>query len=924
MQLSASGRHRALGRDAARAAALLAMILLTATNAQGAPEVEEEQGEQVVAQADAAEPAPEPQPPKSREAEGASEEAAPGIEVMHIKGRGVGQIETEVQSSVTQFDASTIEALGAQNITDLARVTPNVNIVQPGATQATFFVRGIGLSDFSSNAAGAVTILQDDVAINAAPIQTGQLFDVETVDIVRGPQGTGHFRNASAGAFQIRSKRPTGNYGAQLRSSLGEYRTKGDKGARHALFQDYEGALEMPIVADSLSARFAFRLREGEPYKTNNCGYSIPFDQRLGRSNDVNQLRRANSQMCGEGESPNVVWPNTRPASVSQIPFPLPYSVGDEHNWAARGTLRFQPKDTDLEFFLNGHGSRLAQDSTLGQVVGTKTYQGSGNQGSQNSYGQSSSLGYREKDALEEFNYICQLGADGRCSNQYTNTILSKKIATRPLDRRPYRGDYNRVGDETRDAYGAFVSGQGPIADDVSLFVLSSFDQYQRTTDNDTDFTPDRLFEIMQEDRAWQLWNEVRLEGELPFEPIEWNVGAYNLREQLDNNGVLLIGLGQKVDIDRKYSQDIDSWGAWGEFSWDFADDFTLEGGVRYNYEKKDFNINIVRWQYSQTAPFLPPTSPLLPGPAFIGSNKSSKTWQTPTGQITLTYHMDAASQLYAKYSRGFKAGHFNALATENLNDPPAEAEYNDAWEVGLRGGFFGGLMSLGAAGFYYRYENYQVFLFSDSASSASPPVLEILNAKQAENFGIEVEGQIAPLRGWTPRLIEGLRISGNFGWLHGEYLDFVTTRFLLAGNALTPVPVDYSGLTLQNAPEFKASGTIEWTFDLGRFGYVVPRYDINWTDDVFFDPNEGHGSKNLAMQNVLPDFAIGQKQYYLHNVRLAYRTPTGNVEIAGWIRNIDDRVYKNYAFDASFFTNVTINFPGTPRTIGMDVIVTF
>ena len=46
--------------------------------------------------------------------------------------------------------------------------------------------------------------------------------------------------------------------------------------------------------------------------------------------------------------------------------------MNDEHNWAARGTLRFQPRDTEYEFFLNGHGSRLEQDSTLGQVVGTQ------------------------------------------------------------------------------------------------------------------------------------------------------------------------------------------------------------------------------------------------------------------------------------------------------------------------------------------------------------------------------------------------------------------------------------------------------------------------------------------------------------------------------------------------------------------------
>src|SRR5258705_6572341 len=242
-------RGRRMPGSVARCTALLAALLGTVVpGVRGQEPAQEEATE--LAQADAPEAkepaaeqesAPETAQPRTEtEPQAPTQEAPAGVEVMHVKGRGAGQIETEVQSSVTQFDASTIEALGAQNISDLARVTPNVNIVQPGATQATFFVRGIGLSDFSSNAAGAVTILQDDVAINAPAIQTGQLFDVETVDVVRGPQGTGPFRNASAGAIEVRSKRPTGNYGASLRASLGEYRTKGDKGARHARIQDYE------------------------------------------------------------------------------------------------------------------------------------------------------------------------------------------------------------------------------------------------------------------------------------------------------------------------------------------------------------------------------------------------------------------------------------------------------------------------------------------------------------------------------------------------------------------------------------------------------------------------------------------------------------------------------------------------------------
>src|SRR5206468_7521248 len=142
--------------------------------------------------------------------------------------------------------------------------------------------------------------------------------------------------------------------------------------------------------------------------------------------------------------------------------------------------------------------------------------------------------------------------------------------------------------------------------------------------------------------------------------------------------------------------------------SWDFADDYTLEGGVRYNYEKKRFNFHVFQFNNNQFTPEPPPG-----GNPFVNQRRTATdSWQTPTGQITLTYHLSEASSLYAKYARGFKAGHFNALASQNLDAPPADAEYNDAWEVGLLGSFFSGLMSFRAAGFYYRYENYQVFLF--------------------------------------------------------------------------------------------------------------------------------------------------------------------------------------------------------------------
>jgi outer membrane receptor protein involved in Fe transport len=865
----------------------------------------------------------EPDPAAAEPSADASETPPPGVEVMTIRGRGAGAIETDVPSSITQFDASTIEALGAQDISDLSRVTPNVNIVQPGATQATFFVRGVGLSDFSSNAAGAVTIFQDDVSLNAPAIQTGQLFDVEGVDVVKGPQGSGPFRNASAGAIRVRSRRPTGNYNAFLRSSIGWYDAKGeaDKGAREALIQDYEGAFEVPIVAESLSSRFAFRLLEAEPYKSNGCFFARPLDQRLVRSGRIPNpnpppatipvgvpLTTPGVIQCGESSQAAIP-----PARISTVPFGLPKYVNDEHNWAARGTLRFSPPDTEFELFLNAHGSRLDQDSTLGQSIGTQPLQ-NGVTGPR--LGGRDGNSYVDPDVRQEFTELCLTrdpGVEGACRNPLAQQQLAKHLTLRPLDRQPYRGDYNRVGQTTRDAWGTFVSGEVELFADTKLFALASYDQYERVQDQDTDFTPEPQFEVLQIDDAWQTYEELRLDGELPTEPVEWSLGGYYLREKLDNRTTVFIGVlpPEVFEVRRIYSQTIDSFATWGEFVWDFADDFTLEGGVRWNWEHKQFDFREIADR--------------------DGSDEDEETWQTPTGQIILTYHIDENKAAYARYTRGFKAGHYNALAsttlTGELDISPADEEYNDAWEAGLRGAWLDRRISLAGAFFYYRYSNYQIFLFTDSAEETQPPVLEIVNAKQAENFGVEIEGALQPLRGWAPRLLDGLRLSGNFSWLHGEYLNFTTFRAIAISGLPTGsanIAIDYSGNQLQNAPQYKASASAEWTFDFGRFGYLIPRYDVNWSDDVFFDPNEGRGSLDPTGREPLPEYSIGQKAYFLHNVRLAYRTPSGNVEFAWWMRNVEDQVYKNYAFDVSRFNSLVINFPGQPRTIGFDLSFRF
>jgi iron complex outermembrane receptor protein len=160
-------------------------------------------------------------------------------------------------------------------------------------------------------------------------------------------------------------------------------------------------------------------------------------------------------------------------------------------------------------------------------------------------------------------------------------------------------------------------------------------------------------------------------------------------------------------------------------------------------------------------------------------------------------------------------------------------------------------------------------------------------------------------------------------GWLNSQFLNFVNTIEVLRNNTFQQEEVVYTGNRLPNAPEFKVSGGLEWPFDLGRFGTIVPRYDFSWSGDIYFDANEGRGN-DPDPAALLPDLAIGQRAFALHNLRFTWRRANENIEISGWVRNLTDVRYKTFAFDASIFANVILNFVGEPRTAGADITFRF
>jgi outer membrane receptor protein involved in Fe transport len=894
--------------------------------------------------------------------EGAGEEApettgrraAPpsGVEVIRIKGRAVTGIETEVPASVTQFDAGDLQELGAQNISDLAKVTPNVEIKTSGSTSPTFFIRGVGLSDFSANAAGAVAIYRDDVAINAPAIQLVPIFDLENVEVLRGPQGTGSNRNASAGAIKMYSRKPTGDTSAELRSTFANYDGK-----------DFEGAIEAPIVDEMLATRLAFRFTERAPIAKNRCGaaetgepfpavpLSGPDDPRLPElpgpqppaanrpriagpdyrafcsESNVNAQFAQNPRFSGPYRHtpppPPAIFQNNvdaqgDPRNVRISPLAgldVEEDVNDVGNWAARGQLRFQPSFVDdMDWLLNVHGTRIDQLSTLGQAMGTGGVSGSGG----SVLGGSTLNDYQEPDNLAQVIKI----ADGGSLNAQAYATLAERLAL-DLDERPFEGDYNRTGQTTLDNWGAALRGDWTLGP-VTLTSVTGYERYWRTRDTDQDFTPQRLFESVSEDDAWQFFQDIKAAGELADLPFRWDIGAYYLMEDLYFYDSTETPLGGRNPLQtyREYRQELWSYGVYAGFSWDFLDDFTLEGGVRWNWDRKD----IPDARFGRQDPQGPTPPDAAPSVSLVG--------EAPTGSLTLNYRFSEEIAAYWKYTRGWKPGTINSLAT----DPTARADVGsgaasglttadpetiDSWETGLRGAWLDGRLQVGSALFFYKYTDYQVFVVSTEGYA---PSLIIINADDAQVYGAELDIRAEPLVDLVPPALEGLVLTVRGGWLESQFLDFTRTQEYPGASAgdLISRTTDYSGNQLINAPRFKVSGAAEWTLDLGRYGAVIPRYDFAWTSDIYFDPNEGLGNPDAFGNTFLPEYAVGQRRYWLHNVRLSYRVPDGNIEIAGWCRNLTDQVYKTYGFDATSFAKVVINFVGEPRTYGLDFTVRF
>ena len=171
------------------------------------------------------------------------------MEEVVVTARKREQRSVEVPLSVSSIRGEKFDALrsSGMDVRFLSNRTPSLQMESSfGRIFPRFYIRGLGNTDFDLNASQPVSVLYDGVVLENALLRGFPAFDLDRVEVLRGPQGTLFGRNTPAGIVKFESARPTQTLEGYGQLSYGRFNTR-----------NFEGAVSGPLVPSVLSARLS-------------------------------------------------------------------------------------------------------------------------------------------------------------------------------------------------------------------------------------------------------------------------------------------------------------------------------------------------------------------------------------------------------------------------------------------------------------------------------------------------------------------------------------------------------------------------------------------------------------------------------------------------------------------------------------------
>jgi iron complex outermembrane receptor protein len=675
--------------------------------------------------------------------------------------------------AVSAFTESDIDLRGLQNITDIADVTPNVNIDSAAGTSGltaapTVFIRGIGQADFVINTDPAVGIYVDGVYVARSIGSMMDLLDLERAEILRGPQGTLFGRNSLAGAVNLVSKRPTTEaFDAKFTAAAGERN-----------YTELGGAFNFPI-ADTVAARLSLMKRQRDGYVE-----ALQYDD---------------------------------------------FQLGDEDVTGARGQLEFLPTDNLRINFSADYSEIKGAPSptipvTIGNGAGDKTNETPPTNMNSGWWNIARPMGLPSFSGDPE----CAT-AEGRRTNP--NCHGQVWASTDGFSTNAIWGDED--GNVIRPENIVEVGGAAATIEwDVGPGTLKSITArrtFESDFTNDNDYSPHPISNNVNSDfHQNQNSQELQFVGSAGDGKWEYTAGLY-MFEETGTEIVTLVGvqgiqvtMGSSGEVFQSVVRDIDnsSEAIYGQLTYHFDAPLHLTLGVRNSTDEKTFDVTVQR-DFS-TAP-----GNTANGDGILSRDKVTDVHQNATGQaewtetdpmVTLAWDASDTTMVYGTYSSGFRDGGFASRFPQGLPDPmPAfQPEYVDSFEVGVKSQFLDGNLRLNAALFVTNYDDLQVTAVpADTAFGGTG----VNNVGSASMDGLEVE------MNWA--ISETFRADFTLGLLDASI------DSLLGGSLQTGLYTITTDTTLPYTPETNYTLGFTHRLGLGNGANITSRLDWIHTDDM-------------------------------------------------------------------------------------------
>src|SRR3984885_9242455 len=167
----------------------------------------------------------------------------------------------DIGISLSAITGNDLNSVGAAAATDITKSMPAVVLTQPnGPSSFSLAIRGVTQNDFADHQESPAAIYVDDVYVSQMAGLAFSLFDIDRVEVLRGPQGTLFGRNATGGLANFVTNRPTDELGGYVNTTFGQ---------RNLL--RVEGAVNVPL-SDSVDSRLSFESNHYDPLFTNVAG----------------------------------------------------------------------------------------------------------------------------------------------------------------------------------------------------------------------------------------------------------------------------------------------------------------------------------------------------------------------------------------------------------------------------------------------------------------------------------------------------------------------------------------------------------------------------------------------------------------------------------------------------------------------------